>query len=437
MRRRGFIKLIPVFGLIALLGLARSVGAQSAQEWLDKGIEQLEREEYAAALLSLSRALQKDSLTLWQAYTKRGYARLHLQDTLGAMQDYTQAIRLQRNHPDAYFYRAMLHLALKDYPRSIADFSAVIFLNPKLPAAFYYRALAKFQIGEFDEAKNDASAALELEDKFADAYSLRGLCHVALQNDTLAINDFSQALKIRPHSEDYYQRGMARLRLHRSLEALLDFDNAIALSSNEAKFYYARGLAKRDVGMRSEAFPDFLTARAKGYEAAEAYLKLYGESEEKRREDSLRIYSTREIVVEANAPEFEKFVKDTRSVVQQGIAVAQYASEQLSAGFAPVVLPNASLDMTPNECNKVLIQVRRPSQIPIQCIAQLLREQAAKTNDAVIKDFSLQLTTLVREMDIARQMPLAAFEMRSRLLDARKLLQQLSDYLAKKQQSLR
>jgi hypothetical protein len=93
--------------------------------------------------------------------------------------------------------------------------------------------------------------------------------------------------------------------------------------------------------------------------------------------------------------------------------------------------------MTPNECNKVLIQVRRPSQIPIQCIAQLLREQAAKTNDAVIKDFSLQLTTLVREMDIARQMPLAAFEMRSRLLDARKLLQQLSDYLAKKQQSLR
>jgi hypothetical protein len=79
MRGHGFIKLVSVFGLISLLGLTRSAGAQSAQEWLDKGIEQLEREEYAAALLSLSRALQKDSLTLWQAYTKRGYARLHLQ----------------------------------------------------------------------------------------------------------------------------------------------------------------------------------------------------------------------------------------------------------------------------------------------------------------------------------------------------------------------
>lgn len=411
--------------------------AQSAQEWLNEGTKHLEREEYASAVRALSRAIEQDSLNLPDAFVKRGFARLRLQDTLGALQDYSTVIKRNRNYADAYFYRGALHLAMKDYPRAVADFSAVIFLRPDFSTAYYYRALSKLQLSEFDEAKNDATLAIENNASYADAYSLRGLCYVLLRNDTLAIADFAQALKLRPNPDDYYERGMARLRLNRALEAMLDFDNAIALKTDDPKFYYARALAKRDAGMRSEAFSDFLAARAQGYEAAEPYLKLYGESEEKRREDSLRIYGTREIVVEANAPEFEKFVRETRSVTQRGIAVAEFASEQLNAGFAPVVLPNASIEMSPNECNKVLIQTRRPSQVPIQCIAQLLREQAAKTGDAVIKDAALQLTALVREMDIARQMPLSALEVRTRLLEARQLLKRLNDYLAEKQKSLR
>lgn len=411
--------------------------AQTPAEWLKKGEAELERQEYAAALLSLNRALQGDSAVQWKALVKRGYARLCLQDTVGALQDYSRAVLLRRREPDAYFYRAMLRLSQRDYARAVADLSAVITLNPKLPAAFYYRAVAQVHLGELNEAESDLSAALELEPNFADAYSLRGHCWVAKGNDTLAITAFSQALKIRPTADDYYQRGMARWRLHRALEAVLDFDNAIALNANEAKYYFARGRAKRDAGLRSEAFSDFLAARTKGYEEAEPYLKLYGASEEKRREDSLRIYGVREIVVEANAPAFEQFVRETKSIALQGVAIAQYASEQLSTGFAPVVLPNASLEMSPNECNRVLVQVRRPSQIPIQCIAQLLREQASKTSDATIKDLSFQLTTVVREMDIARQMPLAANEVRSRLLEARRLLQQLNDYLATKQKSPR
>lgn len=414
-----------------------SLRGQTFSEWLKKGEAELERREFAAALLSFNRAMQSDSAVVWKALVKRGYARLNLQDTLGALQDYAHAIGLARKEPDAYFYRAMLRLSQKDYPRAVADLSAVLLLNPKLPAALYYRALAKFHLGELDEALQDLEEAIKLESNFADAYSLRGLCYAAKENDTLAINAFTQALRIRAAAEDYYQRGWARWRLRRALEAMIDLDNAIALNANEAKYYFARALAKRDAGMRSEAFTDFLTARAKGYEDAEKYLKLYGVSEEKRREDSLRIYGVREIVVEANAPAFETFVRETRTIAQQGVAIAQYAAEQLNAGFAPVVLPNASLEMSPNECNKMLLQVRRPSQIPIQCIAQLLREQASKTNDATIKDISFQLTTLVREMDIARQMPLAALEVRTRLLDARKLLQQLNDYLASKQKTLR
>ncbi|MFN3386227.1 MAG: tetratricopeptide repeat protein [Candidatus Thermochlorobacter sp.] len=424
-------------GALAVLSFSQRCLAQSAEEWFSEGLKHLEREEYASAVVAFNRAIAQDSLNLPVAFVKRGFARLRLGDTLGALQDYSTVIKSNRNYLDAYYYRAMLHLAMKDYARAIADFSAAIFLKPQFPEAFYYRALAKLQLGALDEAKSDVSLALEHHATFAEAYSLRGLCNVLLGNDTLAISDFTQALRLRPNPDDYYERGMARLRLNRALEAMLDFDNAIALRQDEPKFYYARGLAKRNAGMRSEAFPDFLAARAKGYEDAERYLKLYGESEEERREDSLRIYGTREIVVEANAPEFEKFVKETRSVTQRGIAVAEFASEQLNAGFAPVVLPNASIEMSPNECNRVLIQTRRPSQVPIQCIAQLLREQAAKTNDAVVKDAALQLTALVREMDIARQMPLSALEVRTRLLEARQILKQLNAYLAEKQKSLR
>ncbi|KER11130.1 MAG: hypothetical protein HY22_00185 [[Candidatus Thermochlorobacteriaceae] bacterium GBChlB] len=412
------------------LALASSVQAQSPQALFEKGEAHLENGEYPAAMLAFTKVLQQDSLKFWRAYLKRGYARQLFQDTSGALNDYSAAIRIKPDSVDGYFYRALLRRSLREYARAGADLSAAIFINPKNPVFYYYRGLCNAALKELDEAVLDFNNALKLDATFADALSYRAACYAELQRDTLALTDYTAAIALRPSAQDYFQRGKLRRKLRKSLEALIDFDNAVKLDPKFAEAYFARGMAKMENGMRSQAFGDFVQARALGYEPAEKLLSQYNKAEEVRGDDSLRIYGTKEIVVEADSPEFEKVMRETKIISARGISVAEFASSNLNVGFGPVVAPNASVVMTNYDCNMNLLQMRRASQVPIQCIAQLLRDEAARTNDQTIKDAAYQLTNIVREIDIWSSQD--AFRVRDLLLNARQILKNLNAYLAQK-----
>ncbi len=81
-----------------------------------------------------------------EAYYNRGIVHLNLGNEQAAIEDYTQAIRLDPNHADAYNSRANIYRQLGNKEEAIADFhqAADLYLG-KGDMENYYYALEQLQ----------------------------------------------------------------------------------------------------------------------------------------------------------------------------------------------------------------------------------------------------------------------------------------------------
>ena len=164
--------------------------SMSAEEYVGRGRSRAQLHKYKAAFEDYSAAIEVDS-TYAQAYYYRGllkstlrnytsemekeeegtfkekyhdmYTRRELlKGDLGAIEDYTKAIRLNPKFVDAYYNRAMSFYNLKEYRNAIANFNEVIRLNSNYADAFYYRGLAKGILLDMNGACIDFVKAAEL-----------------------------------------------------------------------------------------------------------------------------------------------------------------------------------------------------------------------------------------------------------------------------------
>jgi len=72
------------------------------------------------------------------AYYFRGNAKNDLGDLQGAIEDYTEVIRLEPDyHTPAYFFRALASLKLRNYQAAVDDFNETIRLSPDNANAYF------------------------------------------------------------------------------------------------------------------------------------------------------------------------------------------------------------------------------------------------------------------------------------------------------------
>jgi len=95
-------------------------------------------------------------------YVDKGVAKYELDDYMGAIQDYNKAIELNPNYARAYYNRGATKGKLGEYRGAIQDYNKAIELNPNYVNAYINRGLAKINIGQKDEGCLDLSKAGEL-----------------------------------------------------------------------------------------------------------------------------------------------------------------------------------------------------------------------------------------------------------------------------------
>ena len=112
--------------------------------------------------------------------------------------------------------------AFGDIKDAISDYSEAIRLNPKHAEAYGRRAVAKEEVNDVAGALADYDKAIELDPTDADNYYLRGLLKADAEGFTEALADFDQAIERVSDDESYYS--------HRSLirQRTGDFDGAIS-----------------------------------------------------------------------------------------------------------------------------------------------------------------------------------------------------------------
>jgi tetratricopeptide (TPR) repeat protein len=133
-----------------------------------------------------------------RAYVNRGDAyRLRERDIDRALDDYSQAIRLQPDFALAFTSRGFTYLFEKRDPnRAIDDLNQAIRLDPAFANAFYYRGTAYFDKGEFERAIADYDQAIRLRPDFSNAYRDRGEAKLARGDRAGGNADLAEAERI-------------------------------------------------------------------------------------------------------------------------------------------------------------------------------------------------------------------------------------------------
>ncbi|MDB9453684.1 serine protease [Dolichospermum circinale] len=205
-------------------------------------------------------------------YAARGDSHRNLKNYKQAIDDYTQAIKIDPKNPTYYRDRGVAYGKLKNYKQAIDDYTQAIKIDDKNAIYYVGRGLAYFQLKDYKQAINDYTQAIKIDDKNAIYYNARGLTYLELKDYKQAINDYTQAIQLDPKNAIYYNlRGFAYFQLKDYKQAINDYTQAIQLDPKNAGYYGDKGLTYFQLKDYKQAIDDYTQAIKLKPDFTEAY----------------------------------------------------------------------------------------------------------------------------------------------------------------------
>ncbi len=138
--------------------------------YFNRGLAHLKNREYDKSIYDFTKALEltsySDNQLKFDIFAFRGEAYQKNNELDNAVKDYSDAVRLIPKHKNIkYIYssRAWVWFAKKDYTMAIDDFSQAIKVDPELGEAYYGRASVWYEKKDFQRALADAKEAVRLD----------------------------------------------------------------------------------------------------------------------------------------------------------------------------------------------------------------------------------------------------------------------------------
>jgi tetratricopeptide (TPR) repeat protein len=123
-----------------------------------------------------------------------------------AIENFTEAIRLNPQTSEAYAARGNVYYFKKDYELAIKDYSEVIRINPLVPDFYLVRGVIYVIQKNYESALKDYNEAIRLKPDHETAYFLRGEMHFTRKDYQLAVDDYSEAIRLNSNNFLTYQR---------------------------------------------------------------------------------------------------------------------------------------------------------------------------------------------------------------------------------------
>jgi len=183
-------------------------------EAYQKGSDCYRAGDFAGSAKAWSEALECNRLDA-HAFWQRGAAKEHMGDIEGAIDDYSESLRIDSgaSQTGVFFSRASARSESGDEDGAIADWSEVVRLEPEWTEAWCCRGTAKLGLGDPQGAAADADEALRLDRDYVGAWGLRGAAKQMLEDHVGAVADCRKALQLDPSLT------WVRATLERSCEA--------------------------------------------------------------------------------------------------------------------------------------------------------------------------------------------------------------------------
>jgi len=141
--------------------------------------------------------------------------------------------------PQAYNDRGIEFANNGELDKAIDDFTEAIRLNPSEAGYYINRGIAYSNKNEYYNAIDDFNKAIELGLSASNlfvAYNSRGTAYYVLEDYRRALEDYTKGIEISPSDADaYYRRGNTYRKLKNYDEAIDDYENALYLNPNHAR----------------------------------------------------------------------------------------------------------------------------------------------------------------------------------------------------------
>ena len=245
-----------------------------SKAYATRGVTYYELKEYKLAIDDYTQAIKIDSQNA-EYYAFRGGIYSFLEEYKQAIDDLTQAIKIDPKKATYYDLRGKTYLQLKDYKQAIDDYTQAIQLDSKKATYYGSRGFAYFQLKDYKQAIDDYTQAIKIDPKKAIYYSARGDAYFQLKDYKQAIDDYTQAIKLKPDfTEAYYVRGIAHYFLKDYKQAIDDWNQAIKLKPDFTEAYTNLGIVSYEMGEVETAINYWRNAIKINSNVAEAHLAL-------------------------------------------------------------------------------------------------------------------------------------------------------------------
>lgn len=213
----------------------------SAEKYIALARGDLDQMRYSSAVSRLNFALKTQPFNI-EAWFLRAMAKYNLGDYQGAIEDYTQCVRLNPTSPAPFQNRGLSRAKLNDHYGAIEDYDRAIKIEPGSYFLYINKTYSQLQMELYDDAINTCNTAIGLNPYLESGYMMRGLAEGQKELFQEAIEDFSKVIKINPeNAEAYLRRAMAKNETLDPEGAKLDCDTAIALDSLSSMGYFVKG----------------------------------------------------------------------------------------------------------------------------------------------------------------------------------------------------
>jgi tetratricopeptide (TPR) repeat protein len=174
-----------------------------------------------------------------------------------ALQDYTEAIKLDPELYVAYNNRGVLYYRQKEFRLALADYSKAIELAPTYAIAYFHRGILYGNEGQYNAALADYTRAIELDPESARTYYNRAIINEQIERSDAALSDYTSAIELDPqYFEAYYNRAAVHYQQKEYASALADASRAVELRPDNAEACYVRGLTHKELGQIESAIAD-------------------------------------------------------------------------------------------------------------------------------------------------------------------------------------
>jgi tetratricopeptide (TPR) repeat protein/predicted Ser/Thr protein kinase len=217
-----------------------------------------------------------------------------------------------------------------DWEGAIEELTEALRLDPTLPVARYNRAVAHRRLGDWESALEDLNEAIRQDPDDALSYAERGSLRAEHQPDHPgALEDLDHALRLRPdHAEYYFSRGTIRFQRGEVPEAILDYGQAVDRDPDHLQAYYNRAVAHERLDDYQAVLKDCTEAIRIDPDCARAYARR-ATARAKLNSDPEGVAHDleRALELDPDQPAVRKNLEFVRSVIAERDSVADQVAE--------------------------------------------------------------------------------------------------------------